>query len=111
LFALVGVLICLNAIGASGFLARAHISQSLNGELATMGHGAEELRSEMDALEDTFIAARSRMWRDLTCHDAGVDVGAVFARRRRAASTELPSGRLLLDLGFSRLTSLFCVST
>lgn len=41
LFALVSVLMVLNAIGAYGFLAKAHIAQSLNGELATMGRQAE----------------------------------------------------------------------
>lgn len=41
LFGLVGVLMCLNAIGAYGFLARAHIGQQLNSELGTMGKQAE----------------------------------------------------------------------
>ena len=41
LFGLVAVLMVLNAIGAYGFLARAHIGASLNGELSTMGKQAE----------------------------------------------------------------------
>jgi hypothetical protein len=41
LFGLVGVLMVLNAIGAYGFLARAHIGQQLAGDIATMGRGAE----------------------------------------------------------------------
>jgi hypothetical protein len=59
LFALVGVLMCLNAIGAYGFLARAHISQSLNRQLGnrpkpieTQGRFCPRLEKKLQLMED-----------------------------------------------------------
>jgi hypothetical protein len=48
LVALVAVLMCLNAIGAYGFLAKAHIAQGLAGELSVAGHSAE-IAARLDA--------------------------------------------------------------
>jgi hypothetical protein len=54
LFALVGVFMCLNAIGAYGFLARAHISQSLNGQLGNRPQQIETSRLLLPRLRKNY---------------------------------------------------------
>jgi hypothetical protein len=86
LFVLVGVLMCLNTIGAYGFLAKAHLAQSLNGELAVMGHSAE-VAARLDAQRQTIA--------DLDTRIGQIDAAVAAATKhgRTSSAMELASAQ------------------
>jgi hypothetical protein len=70
----------LNAIGAYGFLARAHIAQEMSGDLATMGRGAE-IGAKIDA-KDVEIA-------DLDTRIGQIDAAVAAATKRGRTSSAM----------------------
>jgi hypothetical protein len=107
LVALVGVLMCLNAIGAYGFLARAHIAAGLNSELATMGKSAEvaarieathEQIADLDrrvAQIDEAVSTATRKGRT----SSAMDLAASQRRNRETLNTQrAEAGRALIAL-------------